>query len=101
MGADKIVVLKDANLSPTYCPGITEKLQHFVDLNIKAVWISPFYKSPMMDFGYDVEDFRSVDPLFGTMQDFDDLLTKMHDMGESKATVDYKEGITLPFKVVM
>ncbi|XP_062320204.1 amino acid transporter heavy chain SLC3A1 [Osmerus eperlanus] len=61
--------------------GITEKLQHFVDLNIKAVWISPFYKSPMIDFGYDVEDFRSVDPLFGTMQDFDDLLNKMHDMG--------------------
>ncbi|CAB1338432.1 unnamed protein product [Coregonus sp. 'balchen'] len=61
--------------------GIVDKLDHFQYLNIKAIWISPFYKSPMKDFGYDVEDFRDIDPLFGSMQDFDDLLAAMHDKG--------------------
>lgn len=61
--------------------GIKEQLDHFLYLNIKSVWISPFYRSPMKDFGYDVEDFRDVDPLFGTMQDFDELLAEMHNKG--------------------
>ncbi|KAJ8250646.1 hypothetical protein COCON_G00225680 [Conger conger] len=61
--------------------GIKEKLDHFDYLNIKAIWISPFYKSPMKDFGYDIEDFREIDPLFGTMKDFEDLLNAMHDKG--------------------
>uniref|UniRef100_A0A4W4EU64 Amino acid transporter heavy chain SLC3A1 n=1 Tax=Electrophorus electricus TaxID=8005 RepID=A0A4W4EU64_ELEEL len=68
--------------------GIKDKLSHFQYLNIKAIWISPFYKSPMKDFGYDVEDFRDVDPLFGTMADFDDLLASMHSMG-LKLIMDY------------
>ncbi|XP_035982457.1 neutral and basic amino acid transport protein rBAT-like [Fundulus heteroclitus] len=61
--------------------GIKEKLDHFLDLNIKAVWISPFYRSPMKDFGYDVEDFRDIDPLFGNMKDFEELLAEMHNKG--------------------
>ncbi|XP_077351209.1 amino acid transporter heavy chain SLC3A1 [Festucalex cinctus] len=61
--------------------GIQEKLAHFEYLNIKSVWVSPFYCSPMRDSGYDVEDFRAVDPLFGTMEDFDDLLAAMHKLG--------------------
>ncbi|XP_031434917.1 neutral and basic amino acid transport protein rBAT isoform X2 [Clupea harengus] len=61
--------------------GIQDKLDHLNYLNIKAIWISPFYKSPMRDFGYDVEDFRDIDPIFGTMKDFDDLLVSMHDKG--------------------
>ncbi|KAJ8418460.1 hypothetical protein AAFF_G00141690 [Aldrovandia affinis] len=68
--------------------GIEEKLEHFEYLNIKAVWISPFYKSPMKDFGYDVEDFRDIDPLFGTMQDFENLLASMHSKG-LKMIMDY------------
>ncbi|XP_076830310.1 amino acid transporter heavy chain SLC3A1 [Brachyhypopomus gauderio] len=68
--------------------GIKDKLNYFQYLNIKAVWISPFYKSPMKDFGYDVEDFRDVDPLFGTMEDFDDLLASMHGVG-LKLIMDY------------
>lgn len=58
-----------------------ERLDHFEYLNIKSIWISPFYRSPMKDFGYDVEDFRDIDPLFGTMKDFEDLLGAMHSKG--------------------
>uniref|UniRef100_A0A3B4AIN6 Amino acid transporter heavy chain SLC3A1 n=1 Tax=Periophthalmus magnuspinnatus TaxID=409849 RepID=A0A3B4AIN6_9GOBI len=58
--------------------GILQQLDHFQYLNIKSIWVSPFYRSPMKDFGYDVEDFRDIDPLFGTMQDFEELLTEMH-----------------------
>ncbi|XP_075931876.1 amino acid transporter heavy chain SLC3A1 [Anarhichas minor] len=61
--------------------GIQEQLDHFQYLNIKSVWVSPFYRSPMRDSGYDVEDFRAVDPLFGTMQDFEELLAQMHSKG--------------------
>ncbi|XP_003963932.3 neutral and basic amino acid transport protein rBAT [Takifugu rubripes] len=61
--------------------GILQKLDHFQYLNIKSVWIGPLYRSPMKDFGYDVEDFRSISPEFGTMQDFEELLAEMHNRG--------------------
>lgn len=59
-------------------PGITEKLDYIAGLGVDGLWISPFFKSPMKDFGYDVSDYRAVDPLFGTMEDFDALLEKAH-----------------------
>ena len=62
-------------------PGIERRLDHLVDLGIDAVWISPFYPSPMKDFGYDVSDYTGVDPLFGTMDDFDRLLGAVHARG--------------------
>ncbi len=61
--------------------GITDKLKYVADLGVDGIWISPFFASPMADFGYDVSDFRAVDPLFGTNEDFDALLGKAQDLG--------------------
>ena len=61
--------------------GITQRLDHIASLGVDAVWISPFMKSPMADYGYDVEDYRAVDPMFGSLGDFDNLLEKVHGHG--------------------
>ncbi|MHA2299002.1 MAG: alpha-amylase family glycosyl hydrolase [Candidatus Hodarchaeales archaeon] len=62
-------------------PGITSRLSYLKkDLGVDAIWISPFYPSPGHDFGYDVADYTSINPLFGTMADFDDLLAKSHEL---------------------
>ncbi|MFL0410922.1 glycoside hydrolase family 13 protein [Microbacterium paludicola] len=62
-------------------PGITAHLDEIADLGVDAVWLSPFYRSPQNDGGYDVADYTDVDPLFGTLADFDLLLAKAHDLG--------------------
>jgi alpha-glucosidase len=62
-------------------PGIIERLDYVASLGVDAIWISPFFKSPMADFGYDIADYREVDPLFGRMEDFDRLLAKAHALG--------------------
>ncbi|GAB2505610.1 alpha-amylase family glycosyl hydrolase [Pseudoxanthomonas sangjuensis] len=62
-------------------PGIIDKLGHVASLGVDGIWISPFFKSPMADFGYDIADYRDVDPLFGTLADFDRLLAKAHSLG--------------------
>ena len=59
-------------------PGILAKLDYIASLGVDAIWISPFFTSPMADFGYDIADFRDVDPLFGTLEDFDRVLEKAH-----------------------
>ena len=61
--------------------GITRRLDYVASLGVDAIWISPFFKSPMADFGYDIADFRDVDPVFGTLSDFDALLQKAHALG--------------------
>ncbi|RDZ26115.1 alpha-glucosidase family protein [Lysobacter silvisoli] len=61
--------------------GIIERLDYVAGLGVDAIWISPFFKSPMADFGYDIADYRDVDPLFGTLADFDALLAKAHGLG--------------------
>lgn len=60
--------------------GITEKLDYIADLGVDGVWISPFFKSPMRDFGYDVSDYCGVDPLFGTIEDFKKLVGRAHEL---------------------
>ncbi|WP_024287916.1 glycoside hydrolase family 13 protein [Cellulomonas sp. KRMCY2] len=62
-------------------PGITDRLEHLGRLGVDAIWLSPFYRSPQHDAGYDVADYRDVDPLFGTLHDFDAMLTKAHRLG--------------------
>ncbi|MEZ5455542.1 MAG: alpha glucosidase [Lysobacteraceae bacterium] len=62
-------------------PGIIERLDHVADLGADAIWVSPFFTSPMADFGYDIADYRDVDPLFGTLDDFDRLLARAHRLG--------------------
>jgi alpha-glucosidase len=61
--------------------GITERLGYVADLGIDAIWISPFYTSPMRDFGYDVSDYCDIDPIFGTLADFDALIARAHGLG--------------------
>jgi alpha-glucosidase len=62
-------------------PGITAKLDYIAGLGADIVWISPFFTSPMKDFGYDVSDYCDVDPLFGKLADFDALIAKAHSVG--------------------
>ena len=68
--------------------GIAERLDHLVDLGVDAVWLSPFYESPMRDFGYDVSDHCAVDPVFGTLDDFDRVVDGLHERG-LKLIVDF------------
>lgn len=62
-------------------PGILPRLDYVASLGVDAVWISPFFKSPMKDFGYDISDYREVDPVFGTLDDFDRLVAQAHRRG--------------------
>ena len=62
-------------------PGITARLDHVAALGADAVWLSPFFTSPMRDFGYDVADYCGVDPIFGTLADFDALVDRAHALG--------------------
>ncbi|QOC95179.1 alpha-amylase [Micromonospora craniellae] len=62
-------------------PGITARLDHLAELGVDAVWLSPFYPSPQADAGYDVADYRDVEPLFGTLADADDLIAQARARG--------------------
>ena len=61
--------------------GVASKLDYIASLGVDAIWLSPFFRSPMKDFGYDVSDYCDVDPLFGTLADFDALLAGVHARG--------------------
>ena len=62
-------------------PGITRHLDYVASLGVDAIWLSPFFTSPMRDFGYDVADYCAVDPVFGTLEDFDKLAARAHVLG--------------------
>ena len=68
--------------------GITGRLDYLEWLGVDAIWIAPFYPSPMADFGYDVADYTDVDPLFGSIGDFDHLVAEAHQRG-IRVVVDY------------
>ncbi|XP_032095424.1 neutral and basic amino acid transport protein rBAT [Sapajus apella] len=68
--------------------GIQDKLDYITALNVKTVWITSFYKSSLKDFRYGVEDFREIDPIFGTMNDFENLVAAIHDKG-LKLIIDF------------
>ncbi|MDJ1006382.1 MAG: alpha-amylase family glycosyl hydrolase [Paracoccaceae bacterium] len=67
--------------------GITRRLGHVADLGVDAIWLSPFFPSPMADMGYDIADHCGVDPAFGTIEDFDALVAEAHRLG-LKVTID-------------
>ena len=58
--------------------GITSKVGYLKELGVDAVWLSPFYPSALADGGYDVDDYRNVDPRLGTLDDFDDMIAAFH-----------------------
>jgi maltose alpha-D-glucosyltransferase/alpha-amylase len=62
-------------------PGITSKLDYLQQLGVNALWIMPFYQSPLRDGGYDISDFRAIDPTYGTVEEFKDFLQAAHDRG--------------------
>src|ERR687890_377523 len=62
-------------------PGITSRIGYLADLGVDAIWLSPFYPSALADGGYDVDDYRDVDPALGTLADFDAMVATLHDAG--------------------
>ena len=62
-------------------PGLRSRLPYLADLGIDALWINPWYPSPMKDAGYDVSDFRAIEPLFGTLADAEAMIAEAHDLG--------------------
>ena len=61
--------------------GITSKLEHIKDIGATALWLSPIYKSPQVDFGYDISNFTDIEPTYGTLADFDRLVAKAKSLG--------------------
>ncbi len=61
--------------------GVTRRLGHIASLGVDAIWLSPFFTSPQADMGYDVSDYCDVDPMFGTLADFDAMLAEAHRLG--------------------
>ena len=57
---------------------------------MNTIWLSPVYKSPMADFGYDISDFVDIDPMFGTLEDFDEMIGRMHDLGKNGDLFTYE-----------
>lgn len=80
------------------CLGIYEKLDYIQDLGVDAIWVQPFYKSPMKDNGYDVADYTGVNPLLGTLDDVKKLINATHDRGIQLLLLNRKDIPTLTGK---
>ena len=83
------IALNQRRLLPTfwYVSGIEDRLSHIAELGAETIWISPIYESPMDDFGYDISNFTNVDPIFGTLEDFQRMSAKAHDLGKRPLSV--------------
>ena len=81
-------VLELATLQYFFLEGIESRLPYLNEIGIETIWISPVYKSPMVDFGYDISDFVDIDPIFGTLEDFKTLVDSAHEFG-IKIVMDY------------
>lgn len=66
--------------------GVTSHLDHLKALGVDVVWLSPFFASPQVDMGYDISDYRAIDPTYGTMADFDEMLAGIHARGMKMIT---------------
>ena len=64
--------------------GITSRLDYLADLGVDVLWLSPVYKSPQDDNGYDISDYQDIDPLFGTLDDMDELLAEAHKRAQDR-----------------
>ena len=73
--------------------GILRRLPYVKSLGVDAIWLSPIFPSPMADFGYDISDYTGIEPLFGTMEDFDALIAAVHDNGLKPVSYTH---LTLP-----
>ncbi|PLS29974.1 alpha-amylase [Bifidobacterium margollesii] len=62
-------------------PGITSRLDYLADLGVDVIWLSPVFRSPQDDNGYDISDYQDIDPMFGTLDDMDELIAEAHDRG--------------------
>ena len=65
-----------------FISGIQSRLSHLLDIGVETIWISPIYESPLADFGYDISNFTNVDPIFGTLEEFQELTSVAHSLGE-------------------
>lgn len=61
--------------------GIESRLNHLKEMDVTALWLSPIFKSPQVDFGYDISDYYQIDPIFGTMEDLEQLIESCHKIG--------------------
>ena len=68
--------------------GVKQRLDYCAALGVDALWLSPIYSSPMADFGYDISDYTNIDPIFGTLADFDELIAEIKRRG-MKLILDY------------
>jgi hypothetical protein len=82
------------------CIGITSRLDHFKELSVEAIWLSPIYESPMIDFGYDISNFTAIDSIFGTMEDFEELVEQAHARGRSTQRILHAHGNILSRKLL-
>ena len=62
-------------------PGVTSRLDYLADLGVDVLWLSPIYRSPQVDNGYDISDYQDIDPIFGTLADLDELIAQLHARG--------------------